>query len=80
MRVWYLSHMLQIIWATVRENLSLGFANNKGADQPAHPCSLVEKKKEKIIFNYVLLSGGLPIILKKTPLAPRTLNLRDSTV
>ena len=25
----------------MRENLSLGFANNKGADQPAHPGSLI---------------------------------------
>ena len=24
------------IWASTRENLSSGFANNKGADQPAH--------------------------------------------
>ena len=30
-----------IIWAAARENLSLGFANNTGADQPAHPCSLI---------------------------------------
>ena len=31
-----------INWATTRENLSLqGFANNKGADQPAHPHSLI---------------------------------------
>ena len=35
------------IWASLRENLSLGggggggFANNTGADQPAHPCSLI---------------------------------------
>ena len=25
----------------MRENLSLGIANNKGADQPAHPRSLI---------------------------------------
>ena len=24
-------------WATSRENLFMPFANNKGADQPAHP-------------------------------------------
>ena len=29
------------IWATSRENLFLPYANNKGADQPAHPCSLI---------------------------------------
>ena len=25
----------------MQENLSLGFVNNKGADQPAHPRSLI---------------------------------------
>ena len=29
------------IWASTRENLSSVFANNKGADQPAHPRSLI---------------------------------------
>ena len=29
------------IWASTRENLSSGFANNTGADQPAHPRSLI---------------------------------------
>ena len=29
------------IWATSWENLFLPYANNKGADQPAHPCSLI---------------------------------------
>ena len=28
-------------WASTRENLSSGFANNAGADQPAHPRSLI---------------------------------------
>ena len=28
-------------WASSRENLSRGFANNTGADQPAHPRSLI---------------------------------------
>ena len=28
------------MWALTRENLSSVFANNKGADQPAHPRSL----------------------------------------
>ena len=28
-------------WATSWENLFLPYANNKGADQPAHPCSLI---------------------------------------
>ena len=30
-----------IIWALMRENLSSGIANNTGADQPAHPRSLI---------------------------------------
>ena len=29
------------IWALPRENLSSGFANHKGADQPAHMRSLI---------------------------------------
>ena len=28
-------------WASMRENLSSGFAKNTGADQPAHPRSLI---------------------------------------
>ena len=30
-----------IIWATSWENLFMPYANNKGADQPAHPRSLI---------------------------------------
>ena len=30
-----------IKWASTQENLSLGFVNNKGADQPAQPRSLI---------------------------------------
>ena len=30
-----------IIWASSQENLLLPYANNKGADQLAHPCSLI---------------------------------------
>ena len=29
------------IWASKCENLSSGFTNNKGADQPGHPHSLI---------------------------------------
>ena len=32
---------LPIKWASTPENLSSGCANNKGADQPAHPHSLI---------------------------------------
>ena len=28
-------------WATPWDNLFMPYANNKGADQPAHPCSLI---------------------------------------
>ena len=33
--------MSRLIWATTRENLPLGFANNTGTDQPAHLRSLI---------------------------------------
>ena len=33
--------MAQMIWATPWENLIMPYANNKGADQPAHPRSLI---------------------------------------
>ena len=29
------------IWASSRENLYMPYVNNKGLDQPAHPCSLI---------------------------------------
>ena len=32
---------MKSIWASTRENLSSGFANNTGADQPAHPRRLI---------------------------------------
>ena len=33
--------VLYIKWATSWENLFMPYANNKGADQPVHPCSLI---------------------------------------
>ena len=33
--------LLKMTWASTPENLSSGVANNKGADQPAHPHSLI---------------------------------------
>ena len=33
--------MTGTIWATSWENLFLPYANNKGTDQPVHPCSLI---------------------------------------
>ena len=48
-------HCSMIGWATTRENLSSGFANNIGADQPAHPRSLISafviRFLESTIFN-----------------------------
>ena len=35
------SRNFQIIWATSWENLFMPYANDKGADQPAHPRSLI---------------------------------------
>ena len=33
--------MTWLLWASSWENLFMLYANNKGADQPAHPCSLI---------------------------------------
>ena len=35
------------IWITARENLSSVFANNKCADEPAHPHSRLRKGEQK---------------------------------
>ena len=35
------TNLLFFMWASTRETLSLGFANNNGIDQPARPCSLI---------------------------------------
>ena len=35
------SHFIKIKWASTQENLICGFANNTGADQPAHLHSLI---------------------------------------
>ena len=32
---------MALIWASLQENMSSLFANNKGADQPVHPLSLI---------------------------------------
>ena len=36
-----LSLRTSLIWATSWENLFMPYVNNKDADQPAHPCSLI---------------------------------------
>ena len=38
-KIWYFSHPVK--WAMSWENLLMPYTNNKGADQPAHPCSLI---------------------------------------
>ena len=48
-----MNHKSHYIWALVGENLSSGFANNKGTDQPGHPrspiCVFVIRFLESII-------------------------------
>ena len=44
-----------IKWASSRENLSSGFANNTGADQPGHPRSLISAFV--ILFLESIISG-----------------------
>ena len=71
------------IWASKRENLSSGFANNKGADQPEHVCSLIStffirliksitsKLVTSTFSNFYLVSvaeeTGLNLTLSETP-------------
>ena len=47
--------MYDVIWTSTQENLSSGFAENTGADQPAHPRSLISayvfRFLESTIFN-----------------------------
>ena len=72
-----------IIWASTRENLSSGFANNKGADQPGHPPSqistfvfrLFESTISKVITSEISIfqlvsvaeETGLSLALSQTP-------------
>ena len=73
----------RITWASTRENLSLGFVNNIGADQPVHPRSLIstfvfyflESIISKLAMNeisiFLLVSvaeqAGLNLTLAETP-------------
>ena len=41
LRIMTFCQVLLLLWATSWENLFLPYANNKGADQPAHPRSLI---------------------------------------
>ena len=36
-----LAALSSLVWASSRENLSLGGCKNKGADQPTHPRNLI---------------------------------------
>ena len=47
------------IWAATRENLSSGDANNTGADQPAHPRSLISAYVIRVLESIICkLSTG----------------------
>ena len=50
-------------WASSRENLSSGFANNTGADQPAHPRSLISAFVIRFLEStiYKLATGEISI-------------------
>ena len=41
------------MWALARENLSLWFENNKGADQSAHPRSLISASVFRILVSII---------------------------
>ena len=67
---WYIVYsnitfIIQRAWAAPQHiNQSYAYANNKGADQPAHPCSLIST------FAVHFLDSLIPILNKfKTPLA-----------
>ena len=53
------------IWASTRGMLSLGVANNTGADQPAHPRSLVSAFVIRLLEGtiYILATGEISIYL-----------------
>ena len=44
---------LSSMWAATRENLSSGFANNTGADQPAHPRSRISAFVIRLLQNII---------------------------
>ena len=66
------------IWASTRENLSSGCANNKGADQPAHPRRLTSAFVIRFLDLNLLRclaslmcheETGLSLVLSETPKA-----------
>ena len=40
-------------WVGSSENVSYAYANNKGADQPAHPCSLISTFVVRCLDNMI---------------------------
>ena len=50
--------VLNYVWAMSWQNLFLRYANNKGADQPAHPCNL------NSTFVVCCLDSTIPILAK----------------
>ena len=55
--------MNDFIWASTRENLSLGFMNNTGADQSVHPCRLISAYVIRCLESFIsiLASGEISI-------------------
>ena len=49
---WVFKEGFYAIWATVRDNLSSGLANSKGADQPAHLRILISAFYFSLIAKY----------------------------
>ena len=54
--------VIRNIWTTVPENLMSLHVNNKGADQPAHPCSLIIAFVTQSLFK---LQGYLNLLGRK---------------
>ena len=55
--------MPNVIWASTRGMLSLGVVNNTGADQPAHPRSLISAFVIRLLEGtiYKLATGAISI-------------------
>ena len=52
---WVCSWAVMVDGARSRENLFMPYANNKGADQPAHPCSLISTFVVRCLDSIILL-------------------------
>ena len=49
---------MYIIWASTRENLSSGFTNNTGVDQPAHPRRLINASVIRFLESIISKLAG----------------------